>query len=155
MNLRVLSSYRHKMADLSVLVTLAGIVIWYCWDAFTASSHILNLMLILPVTIIVLLLCLVEFVSQLYVERLPSEQSEPIVTIIPVVALFTSYVLTLPWLGFDVGTFLFVGLFLWSHGERRIQWTIGYAICFAALMAFFFSTMLPYPMPMLILYTDY
>ena len=80
---------------------------------------------------------------------------DPVKSIVPVVSLFAGYVITLPWLGFDVGTFLFISLFLWFHGERRWQWVLGYGLCAATLMALFFSAMLPYPMPMLLLATDY
>ncbi len=46
-------------------------------------------------------------------------------------------------------------VFLWLHGERRLRWNIGYAICFAVLVSLLFSQMLPYPMPMLVLPSEY
>ena len=64
--------------------------------------------------------------------------------------LFSAYVLTLGWLGFDVGTALFVGAFLWMQGERRIAWLAGYAVAFSLALTLFFSKMLPYPMPALL-----
>jgi putative tricarboxylic transport membrane protein len=35
--------------------------------------------------------------------------------------LFVLFVLSLEWLGFDVGTFVFISAFLWLNGERRIR----------------------------------
>ena len=69
----------------------------------------------------------------------------------PAILLFCGYVLGLNWLGFDVGTFLFVSLFLLTHGESRWYWAVAYALVFACCIALFFSIMLPYPMPMLLL----
>ncbi|MDB2480836.1 tripartite tricarboxylate transporter TctB family protein [Porticoccaceae bacterium] len=145
----------HQVADLSVLFILFCLVLWYFWDAYTTSNEVLNLILILPVTLVVLVFCAVEFFSQ--ISHRDSEQPEldSASTIVPVVTLFSSYVITLPWLGFDVGTFLFISLFLWFHGERRWQWVLGYGLCASTLISLFFSAMLPYPMPMLLMATDY
>ena len=144
---------KNKIADLCVLLTLAGLVALYGVDAARASTHVLNLILVLPLTIIVL--CLVQFAMDVPHVRAEEDSKEPVSTVLSVMALFTAYVLSLNWLGFDVGSFLFIGAFLWLHGERRWPWVIGYALSFAMLMALFFSTMLPYPMPMLVLETAY
>ena len=145
----------HRIADLVVLLMLAGLVAIYCIDAVRASTSIYNLILVLPVTVIVLVLCLVQFVLGMPKIRQEEEAREPIAHIVPVVALFSVYILSLHWLGFDVGTTLFLVAFLWLHGERRWPWLLGYSIAFAFLLSLFFSTMLPYPMPMLILNTAY
>jgi len=145
----------HQKSDLGVLLALLCLVLWYFWDAYTASSHVLNLILIMPVTLIVLVLCVIEFISQISHRDREQPELDPVKSIVPVVSLFAGYVITLPWLGFDVGTFLFISLFLWFHGERRWQWVLGYGLCAATLMALFFSAMLPFPMPMLLLATDY
>jgi len=73
----------------------------------------------------------------------------------PVIGLFFAYVVSLKWLGFDAGTFLFVSLFLWFHGERRWPWAFGYGLCLAVVLSLFFSKMLPYPMPMLVFPSAY
>jgi putative tricarboxylic transport membrane protein len=143
----------HQLGDLTVLVVLAGFVVWYFADAYKASSHVLNLILVLPVSLIVLTLCLVEFVRQILLGKSEHDTAslEPVSSVVPIVSLFTVYVLSLRWLGFDVGTALFVSASLWLHGERRPHWILGYAICFALLVSLLFSRMLPYPMPMLVL----
>lgn len=146
---------RHQKADVFVLLSLAGLVIWYLFDAYQASNHFANLILILPVSIVVLVLCGIEFISQLRGSHEPPPDLDPIASMLPVILLFITFVVTLEWLGFDVGTCLFIVAFLWLHGERRIVWIVGYSITFALLMSLFFSKMLPYPMPMLILPTAY
>ena len=144
---------KHRLADLFVLLLLAGLAASYCLDAVRASTDILNLILVLPVTVIVLVLCLIQFV--LSVARLRSESTaqEPVTDMLPVISVFAAYVFSLRWVGFDVGTCLFIGVFLWLHGERRWGWLFGYSISFALALSMFFSKMLPYSMPMLILRT--
>lgn len=155
MNLKTQKFSRHQQADFLVLLALAGIVIWYLFDAYTASSHFANLILILPISILVLILCVIEFIRQLRGSHAPPPGLDPIASMLPVILLFVAFVLSLEWLGFDVGTFAFIAVFLWLHGERRIVWILGYSLSFAMLMSLFFSAMLPYPMPMLILPTAY
>jgi putative tricarboxylic transport membrane protein len=141
----------HEIADLFVLGALASLVIWYFWDAWSASSQILNMILILPFTVLTLILCSIQFFRQLIGSR-PKEapEVESVKSVFPVIGLFFVYTMTLPWLGFDVGTCLFVGGFLWFHGERRWPWILGYSSTFASVTSLFFAAMLPYPMPMLI-----
>lgn len=139
-----------QVADLAVLIVLAGFTLWYCLDARAASTHIVNLILILPVTALALLLCLIQFIRQLSSPDPEPSETEPIRSVVPVISLFVAYTLTLPWLGFDVGTALFMAAYLWLHGERRWPWIVGYSLCFASVASLFFAAMLPYPMPMLV-----
>lgn len=139
-----------RRADVAMLVLLAGASALYCYDAVRASTHIYNLILVAPLTILVLILCIVEYVAGLRTPVTGQAPADPVTGVLPVMGLFTFYVLTLNWLGFDVGTALFVGAFLWMQGERRIPWLVGYSLAFALTLTLFFSKMLPYPMPMLL-----
>ena len=145
----------HQKADLAVLITLLGLVLMYLRDAYLAAAEVLNLILILPVTGLVLIMCLIEFINQFGNKDKEVPTMEPVSSVVPVISLFAIYVSTLPWLGFDVGTFLFVATFLWLHGEKRWPWVLGYSLVFTTLIALFFSAMLPYPMPMLLMATEY
>ncbi len=81
-----------------------------------------------------------------------------VVVVVVVVVVFVVVVIVavdVVIVGFDVGTFLFIGVFLWLHGEKRIFWLLAYSFVFSASVALFFSTILPYPMPMLLLQTAY
>jgi hypothetical protein len=156
--------------DLIVLVLLAAFIVFYCVDTILASRDILNLILVLPLSVAAFALCFAQFLIGLRESRARSpaggqrqprpadapelagqDQEASLANIARVVGLFAAYVLTLPWLGFDVGTCLFLGAFLRIHGERRLFRLISYSVGFGFLMAFFFSRMLPYPMPMLLL----
>ena len=102
-----------------------------------------------------LLLCLIEFIGQLRGRAAAPEKLQPAASAAPVIALFAAYVLSLPWLGFDAGSWLFVSVFLRLHGERRTVWALGYGLAFSLPAALFFSSMLPYPLPMLLLASEY
>ena len=111
--------------------------------------------MVLPVTVIVLVLCLAQFVIELRGASKEAPEREAVADVAPVIGLFAVYVLTLEWLGFDVGTTLFVASFLLLQGERRWHWLAGYSISLGFGLAWFFSAMLPYPMPMLLLQSAY
>ncbi len=139
-----------RLPDLVVLATLAGLVLWYLRDAIDASTHVSNLILVLPVAVIVVVLCALECVSQITGKAQAVEQTEPIKAVAPLMGLFAGYVLSLNWLGFDVGTFAFVALHLRFLGRRSWPWSLAYGISLAVILSAFFSLMLPYPMPLLV-----
>jgi len=142
---------RQRVADLAVLLVLAGLSALYCYDAVSASTHIYNLILVLPLTAFVVTICMAQFVVILRDKAAPAEPAGRAAAAGPVMLLFTAYVLSLNWLGFDAGTCLFTGIFLYLQGERRWPWLIGYSVTFALLVTLFFRAMLPYPMPTLVL----
>lgn len=150
-----------RSADFAVVIVLALFVCWYSWDAYRASSEVENLVLIAPIAFVALVLCSMEFVRQIIAkppitqEKSSSKDENDLKSVLPIIALFTVYVLSLETLGFDIATILFVGLFLWIQKERRLIWLVGYSVAFGLLMSTFFAQMLPYPMPMTLLPTDY
>src|SRR3546814_14704611 len=66
-------------------------------------------------------------------------------------ALFALYVMTLPWLGFDVGSAVFVAAALVMDGERRLWLIAPVSIGFALGATLLFGLLLPYPMTTLVL----
>lgn len=143
-----------KIANSIVILCLATFVLWYAFDTHNASSSLENIILILPIAAITLCLCIYEFFTQKDMQE-KEETKESISSVVPVMILFTLYVLSLEYLGFDIGTILFLGLFLFFHGEKRFAWILGYSLVYGFIIAYFFSQMLPYPMPMILLPTDY
>ena len=141
---------KRKIADLVVLVILAVMATLYCYDAISASTHVYNLIMVLPLSVLILGLCLVQFVVTIRSVDLVAEPAENVLDTLRVMLLFTAYVVSLNWLGFDIGTLLFMVVFLRMQGERRWQWLIGYSVAFAFVLTYFFQQMLPYPMPTLI-----
>lgn len=154
------SSAHYRRTDIFILVALAALVAWYALDAYQASAHVANLILIAPVAGLTLALCIMELFRG---RRRPDDDAStdasnadaPMMPALIAMGCFAGYVLTLEWLGFDVGTFLFISAFLYSRGERRWRWLFAYSLTFALFVALFFASMLPYPMPMLILPSAY
>lgn len=155
-------SKKETLLNSVVIICLAVFSAWYAYDAYHASSSMNNLILVFPVALVVLILCIYQF----FIDIKTAQKTQPaaksqdkpkdeVLTVIPVIVLFALYVLTLEYLGFDLGTVLFLAIFLIFHGERRIAWVLGYSLVYGFLVAYFFSMMLPYPMPMTLLPTDY
>lgn len=143
------------LGHLGMLLGLAGFTLWYLSDAIIVSTSVPNLLLILPVATAVLILCLAEFLISLWRRELfAAVDDEPVREILPIILLFSAYVLTLPWLGFDLGTVLFVAIFLRMKRENNWWMVIGYSLIFGLTVALFFAFMLPYPMPMTFLPID-
>jgi len=145
----------HQLFDLIIILALAALSAWYLWDSYTASIHIYNLIFVLPLTLLIIGLCIITFVRAVLNPEAKAQDVESISSVAPAIVLFVLYVLTLAWLGFDVGTFLFLFLFLRLHGEKRWSWAFAYSAVFAICVSLFFSYMLPYPMPMLLLPTEF
>ncbi len=151
-----------QTADFVVVSLLALFVCWYAWAAWQASSMIENMILIVPIASIALVLSVAELVRQFISGRSSTQQAEKegkdkdsVMTVLPIIGLFTVYVMSLEFAGFDIATTLFVAAFLWYQKERRLVWLIGYSVVFGLLMSVFFAQMLPYPMPMSLLPTEY
>lgn len=148
---------------LLLLVVLAGVVVWYLHDAWTASSRVRNLILILPASILALALAVGIAVGVL-VRGLrgegapgadstedPDETTRDRIYPLILMAIFALYILTLPVTGFDVGSALFVMVAFLVDGERRPLILILYPALFAAGCTLLFRWLLPYPMTTLIL----
>jgi len=145
----------HQRADLGLLLVLIVVIGAYLDHVLSLSTHTVNVIFVLPFSILALVLCAVELLSQIKNPGREEPSHEPVRSVLPVITLFSAYVLLLPWLGFDVGTALFISLFLLIHGEKRWHWGIAYGIVLGFLAAWTFSALLPYPMPMLLLATEY
>lgn len=149
-----MSTNKRDCGDLLVLMALAGFTLWYLLDAIRVSSAVQNLLLILPLSLVVLVIVLLEVALRLKQGTLltrPEGEGEPLHRTLPVVGLFAAYVVSLETLGFDVATVLFIALFLVMKGERNWLLLGGYSLTFGFGVAFFFAQMLPYPMHMLVL----
>lgn len=144
---------KDKIADLVLLGLIFSFVAWYFYDAYSESSRTENLILIAPIAAIVMILCIVEFVRNLKDDNVG--EKEDVKKAIIGIIVFGAYILSLEYLGFDVGTALFLAIYLILNGERKWHIVIIYSLLFAFLVSAFFAYMLPYPMPMSILPTDY
>jgi hypothetical protein len=135
---------------LAVVALVATVTALYLYDSFHASPMTDNLILILPASVLALLLC-VGIAIGILRRRSPEEDVPPLGRTPILMGLFALYIVTLPFLGFDVGSAVFVAAALLSDGERRPIQLLAIPICFAAIATWIFAALVPYPLPTLIL----
>ena len=171
---------RHLAGGIGHLVLLSVFVlfsVWYALDAYRAQQKVENLLLIWPATIIVLVLALGLAAVQLRammktraacadggaetrVEGTQGGGNEPAPEATSLKARYGTplsaiglglYVLSLPFLGFDVATALFVAASMRLQGERN-PIVIGlFAVAVATLPILGIEYMLSVPVPTLVL----
>jgi putative tricarboxylic transport membrane protein len=162
---------RLDWGHLSLVLFFAGVTIAYLADAWAASSSLRNLVLLVPVSALSLILCALVVVD--IARRPDTKRQEPQEGAIAeaqetgaapraellverykpavLMVLLVLYILTLPWLGFDAGSAVFVAAALVLDGERRIWLIALVSTVFALAATFLFRWLLPYPMPTVIL----
>lgn len=146
------------------LAMLLGFVTWYLSTVTIASATFSNLILIAPVSAAAIILLL--YIGWKEIARTSSvaptlSQTEPqtdasasrfrsgsIRTIAALMGLFALFVAAIPYLGFDVSTFFFVGVTLWLLGERRVLFSLTLAVAISAALSIAALTLLTFPMPL-------
>lgn len=157
---------RKFFEDFFVAFGLLIFIAWYSWDNYTAASSLENNIFVLPIAVVAMLLCLVEGIKSFITvkksqtetnkdEKSDNSEKSDTLAVLKVLAVFSVYVLTLPYLGFDLGTIIFVAVFLYTNKEKSIGLILSYSIVYGLILAWFFSFMLPYPIPMTFLPTEY
>ncbi len=137
---------------------LAGIAAWtgyFLYDTWVASPSVRNLILILPASVLafglVALVLAGLFVAPATAEPTTEETRAEKLKPFVLMGLFALYILTLPVLGFDVGSFAFVALSMLADGERRWWLIAAYSAVFAVVVTWLFGWLLPYPLPLLVM----
>ncbi len=139
-------------------------IVWYLWTAAAASLTFSNLILIAPVGaaagVLLLYIGLAEIFGWTPAAGASSVQtgsaaaahgrfrSGSVGTIAALMGLFGAFVVAIPYIGFDVATFLFVGATLWLLGERHVGVLLSLALGIAAALSLAALTLLTFPMPM-------
>jgi putative tricarboxylic transport membrane protein len=144
---------------------LLAFIVWYLWTAAAASLTFSNLILIGPVGAVaaglLLYIASVEIFGRMPAANASAIQADAaastahgrfrsgsLATIAALIGLFGAYVVAIPYIGFDVATFLFVGATLWLLGERNIVMLLSLALGIAVALSVAALTLLTFPMPM-------
>lgn len=144
---------------------LLAFIVWYLWTAAVSSFTFSNLILIGPVGAVAAALLLyigsVEIFGRTAAASAASAatnsaaaaahgrfRSGSLATIGALMGLFGAFVVAIPYIGFDVATFLFVGVTLWLLGERHIAVLLSLALGIAVALSLAALTLLTFPMPM-------
>lgn len=148
------------LPHLAFATGLAGWVAWYCWDAWHANSDVENMILILPVSAAAVLLYVFVIAGSCrrvdQAEKISGSISESLTTrtairILGSMVLLAGFVLSGPWIGFDVATFVYMLFMMVFLGERRIPILLLVPLLFTAAVIYAFGTLLSTPLPVLIL----
>ncbi|HEX2255337.1 MAG TPA: tripartite tricarboxylate transporter TctB family protein [Afifellaceae bacterium] len=148
--------YRIEWGHLLLLFLIAGIVIWYLFDARGRSVNINNLLLVQPAAILALILCAVVLrqcfvpVSAEEPEVTPEARRDDLIAIGRVAAMalaFGLFAFSLETIGFDVAAWLFVAVGLFICGERRSLVLVLFPTVFTAALIYFFRALIPFPLP--------
>jgi hypothetical protein len=148
------------------LALLLGFVTWYLWTAAAASATFSNLILIAPVGAAAMLLLLYIGVEEIFglipgATATKTGQTEAstnaadgrfrsgsLRTIAALMGLFGLFVVSMPYIGFDIATFFFVVATMWLLGERRVIFSLSLALGVAAALSIAALTLLTFPMPL-------
>lgn len=140
-----------SIGHVAFLVVVAVAAAWYLNDVHARSRHVESTLLVSIVVPVLLFYAGIELVRELRRFRDGVSSAWPAdpgaaARVGALMGMFAVYVLSLPWLGFDVGTFLYIGISLLIQGRGSV---IGWVL--AALVAmgssYGLKTVLPYDVP--------
>ena len=148
------------------LALILAFLTWYLADATIASPTFSNLILVGPVGAIAAILALYIGAGEIFARRAAAKIaptdggdgaaiSDPsrfrtgsLGTIALLMACFGLFVAAIPYLGFDVATFVFTVATLWLLGERRVIFMLSLALGMSAGISVAALTLLTFPIPM-------
>jgi len=137
----------------------------FLYDTLSESFRLENVIVILPVSALVIVLCVVQMVRQVLRRRAQplvakdidtdqqgSADANPkrwieLVKVPAFMSLLGLYILGLIYVAFDLSTFLFLFLALWLQGEKRLVFGAIYAAVLALALTWGLTYMVPFPFP--------
>jgi hypothetical protein len=145
---------RASWGHLIWLIGLAVFCLWYVFDVLARSRHVESTLLIRIIVPVLLVFLAVELIGEVRRLRrapppLPNFRAPTTVQIGALIGLFVIYVVTLPWAGLDMGSFVYI---VASLAVQRI-WTPvswGIAAILSAVIAYSLKAILPYDVPLLL-----
>lgn len=159
-----IGSYRIKAdwGHVAGVTAGAAFILWYMLDTLRASLAIQNIGLIIPAGTIALVLWLVIVAGDIRITRIsgaPERAGEDDKRAkfgenwrVPVfMGLLVLLLLGMIYVGFDLTAMVFIAVGLYILNERRWYVLIGYSVGFGLGAAYFFKSMLSYPIPMVFL----
>lgn len=138
---------------LALLAVIAGVVLYYLFDARSVSLRANNLLLVQPGAIIAMIL--VALVVPQCFRRVDADAPEARPTdfsdlgrVAALAAAFGAFVFSLERLGFDVATFLFMVVALFLCGERRWWVILPFSAIFTVGLIYGYGYLIPFPFPL-------
>lgn len=135
---------------------LAGFCLWYLIETLSVSTDFQNWLLIAPASLlglgIYLFIIGAEVLGAGPDPKAPARAGRPPldVRVLAFMALVGLYVISMPFIGFDTASVLFLVAALRLQGERRWPLVIGYSAVVGLGAAWVFKSMLSVPVPTLL-----
>lgn len=141
---------RAEPLHIAALAGFAGFVLWYVRDAWRASPHVENTILIVPISVIALLLIVAILPQAVRFEKAAapvagkaspetpapwSERYRAELRAVGQMILLGGFVFLIPVIGFDIAIFVFVAVSMFVMGERRWLLLLFYPALFALALA--------------------
>lgn len=151
---------RKIAVDVPHLVFVTGMAGWAAWfgsDAWRSNPGVENLILILPVSAAAVILYLfLAFGCFSLAHDADTPQTSPRealavgigVKVAGSMALLAGFVVTGPWIGFDIACFVYILAMLAFLGERRILVLLLVPLLFSVIAIYCFSSLLSTPLPL-------
>jgi len=142
-----------------LLATLmASISLWYFFDARSASQSLYNLIMIGPCVAAIVILYIVTLIMEIRIQPIDMKDAEQDFTLrnflepssvrnAAMMLLLVVYVLVLNPFGFEIASFLFIGLSLILQGEYRIGRILTFSIIFSAFATWLITILSLAPIP--------
>jgi len=152
-------AYQVQWGHVGFLAFVAAAIGWYLLDARSVSTSPQNLMFIQPVALfgLGLVLCILPQCLRPTGTAAPGpemadteeEEDEPgaRARVVAITGALGIYAVAIPWLGFDIATWLFVLAGMAICGERRPLHLLVYPAVTAFLLVWGFTLIVPFPMP--------
>lgn len=153
-----------NLGSLAFATLIMAVSLWYYFSARVVSAEFHNLILIAPCVAAITILYIGTLVSEVSIHRLDAQDSVPetsnhffrrlstselrIVATMVLVGLYISVVETI---GFDVASFLFIGLNLILLGERRFFRLTLFSLIFSGLTSWGLVNLATFPIPTMVI----
>lgn len=137
---------------LAATLLVIGLTILYLWDARDTSLDVQNLILVQSAAVFILVFSIPVLIGcfrlRAEANNLVDERAK-VSWRLPILMLaFGAFVLAFEKVGMDVATLIFVATATWICGERKIIPLLTFSFAFTGFIAWGFSSIIPYEIPM-------
>ena len=132
----------------------------YVLDTLSVSHHVNNIILVVPASGLILLLCVWVLISGISIRKVSPdvsngqdqaislEDKKALAKSIALMALTGVYVAIIEFVGLDIASFAYLIVILVLLGERRPIFVLCYALIFTFIVVGGTGALIPYPIPM-------
>lgn len=153
---------KRSAGELAIAVLIGVFSLWYLSDVHERSRYVESTLMVTIVAAVIVIavaaqiVCWIRQVREPCVENIDgSDQAEQMqnqkngLKILGVSLAFVVYVVGLPWVGFDVGTFGFIMVVLAFQNEISLR-SLATAIVGTVMVVTFLKVVIPYSVPLLL-----